>query len=191
MENKINRRERKKYQVLSTLVDVAMRLFQEKGFDETTIAEITGTADVATGTFYNYFQSKEDLLRYVLAQKIDKAKISIKELSKSSSTPREKISQMLLIAGKMHENDKQFFNFCTNHLVLKQPPHDSLFKDILVDIIQEGQKKEDFRQDFPVEVVTEMFVGLMTSSINSRSQIPLMENLNYKLALFLDGLSNK
>jgi AcrR family transcriptional regulator len=191
MENTINRRERKKLQVLNALVNVSMKLFQEKGFDETTIVEITETADIATGTFYNYFQSKEDLLRYALSQKIDGIKSSIEELSKSPITPREKISQMLLIAGKMYEDDKQFFNFCTNHLVLKQPPHDSQFKEILVDIILEGQKNGDFRKHIPVEVVTEVFVGLMTSSINSYSQIPFMENLNYKLTLFLDGLSNK
>jgi AcrR family transcriptional regulator len=102
-----------------------MKLFLEKGFENTTIAKITETADIATGTFYNYFQSKEDLLRYVLTQKIDEVKSSLEELSKSSISPREKISQMLLIAGKMYEDDQHFFSLCASHLILKQPPHDS------------------------------------------------------------------
>lgn len=191
MKNVTNRREKKKLQVLNTLVDVAMKLFLEKGFENTTIVEITETADVATGTFYNYFQSKEDLLRYVLTQKIDEVKSSLEELNQSSITPREKITQMLSIAGKMYEDDQQFFSLCSSNLILKQPPHDSRFKDILVNIIQEGQKNGDFRKHIPAEIVIEMFVALMTSSINSRSQIPFTENLNYKLVLFLDGLTCK
>lgn len=86
MKNVTNRREKKKLQVLNTLVDVAMKLFLEKGFENTTIVEITETADVATGTFYNYFQSKEDLLRYVLTQKIDEVYHKIE--SKTVKVPR-------------------------------------------------------------------------------------------------------
>jgi len=191
MEKTINRRERKKLQVLSTLVDVAMKLFQEKGFEDTTIAEITETADIATGTFYNYFQSKEDLLKYVLTQKIDEVKSLLEELNQSSITPREKIYRIFSIAGKLYEDNQQFFSLCNSHIVLKQPPHDSRFKEIFVNIIQEGQKNGDFRKHIPAEVVTEMFVGLMTSSINSHSQFSLMENLNYKFILFMDGLLEK
>ena len=43
------------------LLDAAQRLFLEQGVGPTTIEQITDGADVAKGTFYLYFKSKEDL----------------------------------------------------------------------------------------------------------------------------------
>jgi AcrR family transcriptional regulator len=44
------------------LVDVAMRLFKEQGFDKTTMREIAGAAGLAQGAAYYYFDSKEHLI---------------------------------------------------------------------------------------------------------------------------------
>ncbi|MCC5468004.1 TetR/AcrR family transcriptional regulator [Pelosinus baikalensis] len=190
MENVISRRDRKKVQILNTLVDISMELFVAKGFEETTIADIMKSADLGTGTFYNYFQSKEDVLKYVLTQKFDQAKNSLERLIKSTISPQEKISQILVILGRIYEDNRQLFGLI-NHLGPNQPPHGPEFKDILVSIIDEGQKNGDFRKTIPIEIVIETFMGLIKSAATSHSKIPFMENLNYKLDLFLNGLTEK
>ncbi len=48
------------------LADVALRLWAEKGFDQTSVAAIAREAGVAKGTFYLYFDSKDALLLDVL-----------------------------------------------------------------------------------------------------------------------------
>lgn len=45
------------------LMDAAQRLFLAKGFAATSVAEIVDAADVAKGTFYLYFQTKDDVLK--------------------------------------------------------------------------------------------------------------------------------
>ena len=52
-------RERKKLQTRKKLEDSALRLFEDKGFEGTTVDDISAAAGVAPRTFFRHFASKE------------------------------------------------------------------------------------------------------------------------------------
>ena len=54
-------RERKKQQTRERIFETARRLFEKKGFDAISVAEIAREADVSEVTVFNYFPTKEDL----------------------------------------------------------------------------------------------------------------------------------
>ena len=58
---------KKRERTRSAILDSAISVFADKGFEATTILDVTNHADLANGTFYNYYQNKEELLRDVAA----------------------------------------------------------------------------------------------------------------------------
>jgi AcrR family transcriptional regulator len=58
VENEIIREERRK-----SILDVALKLFANKGYESTSIAQIAKEAGISKGLIYTYFESKEALLK--------------------------------------------------------------------------------------------------------------------------------
>jgi AcrR family transcriptional regulator len=61
MDAELGLRERKKKQTRQAIAETALRLFNERGFDAVTVAQVARAADVSEATVFNYFPTKESL----------------------------------------------------------------------------------------------------------------------------------
>ena len=60
--NPLGRRQRKRDRTRNALTQAALRLFWKRGYEATSIEDVTAAADVAPRTFFHYFASKDDVL---------------------------------------------------------------------------------------------------------------------------------
>jgi len=67
----LNRRDRKREETRSKLLAAAMTEFAKHGLYATRIEDITESADIAKGTFYNYFNSRQDLVAQLLTKGVE------------------------------------------------------------------------------------------------------------------------
>ncbi|WP_334026500.1 TetR family transcriptional regulator [Nocardia terpenica] len=83
-------RERKKERTRRTIRTVAMRLFREQGYAETTVEQIAEAADISPSTFFRYFPSKEQV---VLADDLDPILIRAVEAQPPELSPLEALER--------------------------------------------------------------------------------------------------
>src|SRR5947207_858250 len=65
--------------IRSRIVNAALALFQEKGFDATTTKAIARRARVAEGTVFNYFETKEDIALHFFELEVDHAIAAVRK----------------------------------------------------------------------------------------------------------------
>jgi AcrR family transcriptional regulator len=81
----------------NSLIESAIRIFKQKGFQMTRVSDIVSDAGVAQGTFYNYFRSKEEIFRdicNVFIEQVQKKFIERTEHLFDGDTPDEVVKSV-------------------------------------------------------------------------------------------------
>lgn len=84
--------QRRKARTRAGLLAAARELYAAQGLERTTIAQIAERADVAIGSFYNYFRTKEELLDALLEAELAKQQALLELRQAHVDDPAEKIS---------------------------------------------------------------------------------------------------
>jgi len=77
------------------IIETALRVVAERGFDAPTIDEFVDAAQVARGTFYNYFETREELLAAVAAHVVDEIDSALLPIYASTDDPARRMSVAL------------------------------------------------------------------------------------------------
>jgi AcrR family transcriptional regulator len=83
------RRERRRAETRSRLLEAARELFARQGVEATAIAEITEEADVGFGSFYNHFSSKDEIVETVLTEAVERQGQIVDALTADLTDPAE------------------------------------------------------------------------------------------------------
>jgi AcrR family transcriptional regulator len=94
--NTLARREREKLQRRSDILEAAEELFDEKGFESTTIEEIARRTELSKGTIYLYFKSKDELLLAVCIKGIAGFREELEEAARRKRGLENKIKAVYL-----------------------------------------------------------------------------------------------
>ena len=129
------------------IFETSMKLFAEKGYDATSIEEITSVVGVAKGTLYYHFSSKEEIFHFLVDEgmKLLQNSISIKTAQKTNSI--DKLKSIVLIQLKVLYKYEDFMTIIFSQLWGNEPRNIECKKyvvqylKIIEEIIQDGINK--------------------------------------------------
>lgn len=101
-----NRLERRKWRTRAALVKAAQRLIAE-GKVNVPVLEITQAADVGMGSFYNHFDSKEQLFEAAVADVLDAYGSMLDRLTASIEDPAETFATSFRLTGRLFRRRPQ------------------------------------------------------------------------------------
>jgi AcrR family transcriptional regulator len=84
-------RERQRRRIL----DAAQKLFDERGLDRTTMAEVISASGVRASTLYEYFSNKDDIVWAILTDLLEEHALRTKKCIEGASTGLAKITGLL------------------------------------------------------------------------------------------------
>ena len=146
----------------SELIEAAEVLFREQGFKQTSVSDIVKKVGVAQGTFYYYFESKDDALNAVIDHYIDNYTAGLERLlANDSLTPVQKVEIIISDALGMHTCDRKFVEFLHSdeNLLTHQKYMIKSFGQtipLMTKIVEQGIASGAFDLDYPEETVEMM-----------------------------------
>ena len=141
----------------------ALRLFVEKGITETRIRDIAAAAQIAEGTLYRHYKSKEELAWDLFITNLRIFTRALDEVQKKEQTLRKKLDAMIHYFCRRFDEDWVMFSY----LLLSQHGHSKTIPpemrkpvDVLREVIGQGMETGEIpRMD--VYVASSMVIGLV------------------------------
>jgi len=164
------RQERKKRELREKIVQVAVHLFNEQGFYNTTMEQIAETADVSRKTLYNYFPVKEAIAdAYIREISMGLAQEKIESILKLPDT-RSRLLAALTNAYSWVEQNLELTRVVLGYRMkadYQAPPGEKTktgTQSLVEAILTQGQENGQIKQDFSVEMMVR-YIDLLRGSL--------------------------
>lgn len=149
-EGEVRRRE---------ILVAARELFVKKGYDQTSVNDILKIVDIAKGTFYYYFASKEEVLEAIILDIVEEGARRAEKIIKDQSIPLVNRIMLAIMAqapefegsDEIKEELHKVENTKLERLYLREML--KRMTPVLQETVQDGIDQEIFHMDYPTECI--------------------------------------
>lgn len=99
---------------MDAIKQAALELFAEKGYQNTSISDIAKGAGISKGLMYNYFESKEELLRAILEEAMREGDALMAMLADPGGDPYEQLRAITYGSIQMVKSNLTYWKFLTS-----------------------------------------------------------------------------
>lgn len=151
------------------ILSAARGLFEEKGFDLTSVREIATKAEVNVALINYHFGSKENLLLAVMEQSVDATRMKLHDINQSEATSEEKLNQVIELYVEKIFNNCRYHQLIHREMSTTQRPElvEGINKILnrnsaeLRKLLEEGQRKKVFKKDIDIDLAMATLFGVL------------------------------
>lgn len=194
-------RETRKKELKELIFLKAVQLFQERGYENVTVQDITTACGIAKGTFFNYFPKKENILLFLGDSQIELWNESLKTYE-NVEHPKERIK---LVLGDLLDrftghgelmNHAVFEIIKSNYLVENELKSIQQLQESLSSIITEAKDTGKLNSHWDINIITSTimstyFYTLMSHSLLHANETNAKNILNQQLDVIWEGINQK
>ncbi len=180
------------------IINAAWELFQEKGYEETTLKDIIERSGTSRGAFYHNFRSKEDVL-FMMAWYFDKEYDGWLEKQDPEENRLDLLMKYLMYSSESVENSeyKSFLPALYGYEVMTEGrryildenrPYFQILYALLREALQRGELKEDKAAYDQARVIGEIHRGLTYSWLLSECRYSLTDIVQIVLKTYIDSI---
>lgn len=153
------------------ILDAAMALFSEKGFDHTSTNDILDAVGIAKGTLYHHFKSKEAIMDAIIERQSDRMLTAARHVAEDHSIPVRERMLRVIMALKLEEREGTGGRDMIDHLhkpqnaLMHQKSKQIILKEvppILTLVLKDGIEQGLFHTPYPLECMELAVVYLTT-----------------------------
>lgn len=180
--------ELKRAKTRAALIQIALQVISERGFDAPTIDDFIAAAGVARGTFYNYFKSKDELLIAAAAHVADNVDAEIFPLFAVVDDPAQRVAIAIRTFIEMSIKHPHQGGLLVRMIPLVGgAPSEEMRKGVLEDL-ENGQQLGRFRWR-SIQAALALSMGTITMAIRSAISEPTPPDFAQHIAaMVLQGL---
>ncbi|HEY8123541.1 MAG TPA: helix-turn-helix domain-containing protein [Myxococcota bacterium] len=160
-----SRRARKKLALRGRVLEAATALFSERGFAETKVADICERADVAQKTLFNYFATKQDLLREIAVLALDELLVDVETARKQHGTTAARLAHFFAqMAARVEQGGAMHRELVTElvhtvHGMAEKSDHARRLHAAFDALVREGLAAGELTRRHAPETLTQMILG--------------------------------
>lgn len=188
----MGKREANKRANTQAIVDAALSVFCDLGYEAATITDIVNASGLSVGTFYNYFGDKESLLVLIIDQIMTDSRLAI-HLAREQATQPENF---------IHDAFSAYINVLKQKpkylLFIKKNPHafrnsvgqGQAINSIFSDLERDMQTAIDAKllPPFPVKLMTAAMIGASIEVFALADSIDESSLADFLSTLFIGGI---
>jgi len=183
------------------ILRAAVKVFAQKGYFNSKVADIAAAAGIADGTVYLYFKSKEEILHSVFDQTMDRFIADGRRELSCLDRPEDRLRRIAEMHLEMLSADRDLA------IVFQVELRGSIkfmqefsaagfgqYLDVIRHTIEQGQETGVFRNDIKAVVAAKILYGsldeMVTNWILSKKSYPLVPMAGEVMRTFFGGMNN-
>lgn len=162
-------REEKKEQQRRAILETAVGLFRERGFDRTRVQDVTDRLRISEATFFNYFPTKQSVLEAAAVDLLDRTTALLDDDVEGDDRPVVERLEALVRSFATHfAGDREFAGLLALNAQLWMLRRQRLETyGLLARLLAEGQRRGEIREDLPASQLAEMFSAVVLVTISN------------------------